>query len=52
LTVLLGGVGGSLIPGTIVALTGSFQAGLLSVVAGAFAVAMLMALLSCLGFER
>jgi MFS family permease len=52
LTVLLGGVGGSLIPGTIVALTGSFQAGLLSVVAGAFAVAVLMALLSRLGFER
>lgn len=52
LTVLLGGVGGSLIPGTIVALTGSFQAGLLSVVVGAFAVAALMALLSRLGFEQ
>lgn len=45
LTVLLGGVGGSLVPGTIVAFTGSFQAGLLSVVGGALGVAVLMALL-------
>jgi len=39
LTVLLGGVGGSFIPGTLVAYTGSFQAGLLSIAAGAFLVA-------------
>jgi len=45
LTVLIGGVGGSLIPGTIVSLTSSFQAGILSVVVGAWLVAGLMALL-------
>ncbi len=45
LTVLVGGVGGSLIPGTIVSLTGSFQAGMFSVVAGAWLVALLMAIL-------
>ncbi|MCS7208326.1 MAG: MFS transporter [Fimbriimonadales bacterium] len=45
-TVLLGGVGGSLIPGTIVALTGDFQAGLLSVALGAWLVSLLMAILS------
>lgn len=50
LTVLVGGVGGSLVPGTIVAVTGSFQAGLLSVVGGAFCVAVLMGILSRLGF--
>ncbi|WP_404784942.1 MFS transporter [Altericista sp. CCNU0014] len=36
LAVLLGGVGGSLIPGTIVAMTGSFDAGILSIVVGAW----------------
>ncbi|GIV05523.1 MAG: MFS transporter [Fimbriimonadales bacterium] len=45
-TVLFGGVGGSLIPGTVVALTGSFQAGLLSVAVGAGMVSLLMALLT------
>lgn len=35
LSILLGGVGGSLIPGSIVAATGSFDAGMLSIVAGA-----------------
>lgn len=45
-TVLLGGVGGSLIPGSIVALTGSFQAGLLSVAVGAGLVSLLMAILT------
>lgn len=40
LTVLLGGVGGSFIPGSIVERTGSFQAGLLSLAAGAFLVAL------------
>jgi sugar phosphate permease len=37
LSVLFGGVGGSLIPGTIVATTGSFDAGILSIVVGALA---------------
>ncbi len=46
LTVLVGGVGGSMIPGTIVSLTGSFQAGMLSIVVGAWAVAILMGILS------
>ncbi|MCX7992232.1 MAG: MFS transporter, partial [Fimbriimonadales bacterium] len=45
-TVLIGGVGGSLIPGMIVALTGSFQAGLLSVAAGAGLVSLLMAVVA------
>jgi len=36
LAVLVGGVGGSLIPGSIVALTGSFDAGILSIVVGAW----------------
>lgn len=45
-TVLLGGVGGSLIPGTLVALTGSFQAGLLSIAVGAGLVSLLMAWLA------
>jgi MFS family permease len=35
LSVLIGGVGGSLIPGTLVAATGSFDAGIMSVVVGA-----------------
>jgi MFS family permease len=42
LTVLFGGVGGSLIPGSIVAETGSFQAGLMSVVVGAVIASVLM----------
>jgi sugar phosphate permease len=46
LTVLLGGVGGSSIPGTLVSLTGDFQIGMLSLVAGAWCVALLMAGLS------
>ncbi|GIV09050.1 MAG: MFS transporter [Fimbriimonadales bacterium] len=45
-TVLVGGVGGSLIPGGIVALTGDFQMGLLSVAVGALMVSLLMALLA------
>ncbi len=35
LAILLGGVGGSLIPGSIVAATGNFDAGMLSIVVGA-----------------
>lgn len=35
LSILLGGVGGSIVPGTIVAITGSFTAGMLSIVCGA-----------------
>ena len=46
LTVLFGGVGGSLIPGGIVAATGSFQAGLSSVVVGAAIAAVLMYVVS------
>lgn len=41
-TVLLGGVGGSFIPGSIVERTGSFQAGLLSLAGGAFLVALIL----------
>jgi MFS family permease len=46
LTVLIGGVGGSLIPGTLVSLTGDFQVGMLSIVVGAGIVALLMTWLS------
>lgn len=42
LSVLLGGVGGSLIPGTVIAMTGSFDAGILSVVIGAFLAALVL----------
>lgn len=42
LTVLFGGVGGSLVPGSIVAATGSFQAGMMSVVVGALIASLLM----------
>jgi MFS transporter, ACS family, D-galactonate transporter len=42
LSVLFGGVGGSLIPGSIVAATGSFDAGILSIVAGALLAALVM----------
>ena len=45
-TVLLGGVGGSFIPGMLVALTGDFQAGILSVAVGAWLVSLLLALYS------
>lgn len=45
-TVLVGGVGGSLVPGAIVALTGDFQKGLFSIAAGALTVGLLMAWLS------
>lgn len=42
LSVLLGGVGGSLIPGSIVAATGSFDAGILSLVVGAWLASLVM----------
>ncbi len=42
LSVLLGGVGGSLVPGSIVAITGSFDAGILSIVVGAWLAAGVM----------
>lgn len=42
LSVLFGGVGGSLIPGSIVAATGSFDAGILSIVVGALLAAGVM----------
>lgn len=45
LSVLLGGVGGSLIPGSIVAATGSFDAGILSIVVGAWLASVVMFLL-------
>jgi hypothetical protein len=46
LTVLLGGVGGSFIPGTLVALTGDFQAGILSVAVGAWLVSLMLGALA------
>lgn len=46
LSVLLGGVGGSLIPGSIVAATGSFDAGILSIVVGAWLAAIVMFVLA------
>ncbi|MBI4785232.1 MAG: MFS transporter [Oscillatoriophycideae cyanobacterium NC_groundwater_1537_Pr4_S-0.65um_50_18] len=46
LAVLLGGVGGSLIPGSIVAMTGSFDAGILSIVVGAWLAAGIMFVLA------
>lgn len=42
LSVLFGGVGGSLIPGAIVAATGNFEAGIMSVVAGALLASVTM----------
>jgi MFS family permease len=42
LSVLFGGVGGSLIPGAIVAATGSFEAGIMSVVGGALLASVVM----------
>ncbi|XGV96207.1 MAG: MFS transporter [Leptolyngbya sp. BL-A-14] len=46
LAVLLGGVGGSLVPGSIVAATGSFDAGILSIVVGAWLAAGVMFVLA------
>jgi hypothetical protein len=46
LSVLFGGVGGSLIPGLIVATTGSFDAGILSIVVGALLAALVMFVLA------
>ncbi|PSB24087.1 MFS transporter [Stenomitos frigidus] len=46
LAVLLGGVGGSLIPGAIVAATGSFDLGILSLVVGAWLAAAVMFVLA------
>lgn len=46
LSVLCGGVGGSLIPGSIVAITDSFDAGMLSLVVGAWLAAAVMFVLA------
>ncbi|HEY9638155.1 MAG TPA: MFS transporter [Coleofasciculaceae cyanobacterium] len=46
LSILFGGVGGSLIPGTIVATTGSFDAGILSIVVGALVAAFILFVLA------
>lgn len=46
LSVLFGGVGGSLIPGSLMAYTGSFEAGILSIVVGALLAALVMFVLS------
>jgi len=46
LTILFGGVGGSLIPGTIVATTGSFDAAISSIVVGAFVTAFILLVLA------
>ena len=46
LSILLGGVGGSLIPGTILAITGSFTAGMLSIVCGAALAAIVLFVLA------
>ena len=46
LSVLFGGVGGSLIPGSLVAMTGSFDAGILSIVVGALLAALVMLVLA------
>ncbi len=46
LSVLVGGVGGSLIPGSIVAATGSFDAGILSIVLGAWLASIVMFVLA------
>lgn len=42
LTILLGGVGGSLIPGSIVAATGNFNAGMFSIVVGGMLAALVL----------
>lgn len=46
LSILFGGVGGSLIPGSIVAATGSFDAGILSIVVGAWIAAVVLFMLA------
>jgi MFS transporter, ACS family, D-galactonate transporter len=46
LSVLFGGVGGSLIPGSIVAATGSFDAGIISIVVGAGLASIVMFVLA------
>ncbi len=46
LSILLGGVGGSLIPGSIVAATGSFDAAILSIVVGAWMASVVMFMLA------
>jgi sugar phosphate permease len=46
LSVLFGGVGGSLIPGSIVAATGNFDAAMLSIVVGAFMAAAVLFVLA------
>ncbi len=46
LSILLGGVGGSLIPGSIVAATGSFDAAILSIVVGAGMASVVMFILA------
>lgn len=46
LSVLFGGVNGSLIPGSIIATTGSFDAGILSIVVGALLAASVMFVLA------
>lgn len=46
LSVLFGGVGGSLIPGSLIATTGSFDAGMLSIVVGALLASSVMFVLA------
>jgi hypothetical protein len=46
LSILFGGVGGSLVPGSIVAATGSFDAAILSIVVGAILAAFAMLVLA------
>ncbi|HET9109635.1 MAG TPA: MFS transporter [Ktedonobacterales bacterium] len=46
LSILIGGVGGSIVPGTIVAITGSFTAGMLSIVCGAVLAAIALFVLA------
>lgn len=46
LSILLGGLGGSLIPGAVVANTGSFTAGILSIVCGAVLAAIVLFVLA------
>jgi sugar phosphate permease len=46
LSVLFGGVGGSLIPGSIIAMTGNFNAGMLSIVCGALIASFVMFVLA------
>ncbi len=46
LSVFFGGVGGSFIPGTIVAVTGDFDAGMVSVVAGSWLASLVMLVLA------